>query len=215
MMEEENVAENSGESPESQLEPQARGSVQRTAAQKRAIWFFQNRFRIFFLISLFFQATVILAVSFKPLRFEDDTIYDEIAFVSNVEVEDQETAPQEVAEGEIEPTDKKLEEEVDDRIASAQNPFQINATAPVDLNPDMKPPYTDEARAENYEGILYLEVVVANTGEVLMVRPRNQVGYGLERAAILTYRKKRFKPSLQNGSPITVKVIIPVRYRLK
>lgn len=191
------------------------GSIQRSAAQKRAIWFFQNRFSIFFGISFFFQATVILAVSFQPLRFEDDTIYDEIAFVSNLQVEDQESAPQEVAEGEIEPTDKKLEEEVDDRIASAQNPFQINATAPIDLTPDNKPPYTDEARAENFEGILYLEVVVADTGEVLMVRPRNQVGYGLERAAILTYRQKRFKPSLQNGTPISVKVIIPVRYRLK
>lgn len=188
--------------------------IERTKAEERRIWFFQNRFTIFGAISLFVQLAAIYGIEFEPLRFEDDDqVYDQIAFVSNVQVESEE-GQEEVAEGEIEPTDKLLEDKLDDRIASAVNPFQVNATAPVDLNPSVKPAYTPEARKDGFEGKLYLEIVVADTGEVLMVRPRNKVGFGLERLAIQTYRRKRFQPALMQGKPITVKIIIPVRYTL-
>lgn len=188
--------------------------IQRTKSEQRKIWFFQNRFRIFGLISVFVQLAAIYGVEFEPPRFADDSeVYDQIAFVSNLQVQT-EAGEQDVAEGEIEPTDKKLEEQLDDRIASAQDPFRINATPPVDLNPSVKPEYTPEARKAGFEGKLYLEIVVADTGEVLMVRPRNQVGHGLEPIAIQTYRRKRFQPAIMQGKPITVKIIIPVRYSL-
>jgi protein TonB len=189
--------------------------IQRSAAERRKIWIFQNRFRIFGVVSVFVQLAAIYGVEFEPLRFEDgDRVFDQIAFVSNLQVES-EAGETEVAEGEIEPTDKKLEEQLDDRIASAVDPFQVRATPPVDLSPSDKPEYTAEARAAGFEGKLYIEIVVADTGEVLMVRPRNQVGYGLEQIAVRTYRRKRFQPAIMQGKPITVKIIVPVRYSLK
>ena len=187
--------------------------VERTAAERRRIWFFQNRFRIFGGISVFVQLATIYGVEFDPPKFEDGAVYDEIAFVSNLQVET-EAGETEAAEGEIEPTDKKLEKEIDDRIASAVDPFQVQATPPVDLSPSVKPAYTPEARQAGFEGKLYLEIVVADTGEVLMVRPRNRVGHGLEAIAMQTYRRKRFQPALMKGQPITVKIIVPVRYSL-
>lgn len=188
--------------------------IERTKAEQRKIWFFQNRFTIFGVISLFIQLAAIYGIEFEPLRFEDDDqVYDQIAFVSNVQVQSEE-GQEEVAEGEIEPTDKLLEDKLDDRIASAVDPLQVNASTPVDLNPSIKPQYTPEARQNGFQGVLYMEIVVADTGEVLMVRPRNKVGYGLERLAIQTYRRKRFQPAMMQGEPITVKIIVPVRYSL-
>lgn len=187
--------------------------VQRTKAEQRKLWFFQNRFRIFGLTSVFVQLAAIYGVEFTPPRFADDKVYDQIAFVSNLQIETEE-GQDEAAEGEIEATDKLLEDKLDDRIASAVNPFQVNATPPVDLSPSIKPEYTDEARKAGFQGTLYVEIVVADTGEVLMVRPRKAVGYGLERIAIQTYRRKRFQPALMQGKPITVKIIVPVRYSL-
>lgn len=187
--------------------------IERTKAEQRKIWFFQNRFRIFGGISVFVQIAAIYGIEFTPPDFGDDEVYDQIAFVSNLQVETDE-GQEEAAEGEIEATDKILEDKLDDRIASAVNPFQVNATPPVDLSPSVKPEYTAEARQAGFEGKLYMEIVVADTGEVLMVRPRNKVGFGLERIAIQTYRRKRFQPALMQGNPITVKIIVPVRYSL-
>jgi TonB family protein len=105
---------------------------------------------------------------------------------------------------------------VDPRIAAAVNPVIGNATAPVDLNPELEPQYTSAARAAGIEGTVFLELVIGDEGKVLRARPvGRQLGHGLEEAAIRCYERKRFKPSKnQDGGRITVKIIQPVRYVL-
>ena len=100
-------------------------------------------------------------------------------------------------------------------MAGASDPIVSGATSPIDLSPNVRPEYTDEAKAQGITGTMTLEVVIANTGEVLRVRSVGKtLGSGLEQAAIATYRKKRFSPSILEGKPITVKVLVPIRFTL-
>lgn len=193
--------------------PAKRKTIERTSGEKFQIWFFQNRFWVLGLASTLIQASVIYFVEFTPLRFEDDDAYENVAFVA-VDVQEAEDAPEVAAEGEIEPTEKILEEKEDTRVATAQNPFAIGATPPVDMNPSDIPEYTAEARAAGWQGVLYLEVVISENGRVLQVIPKNNPGYGLAQKAVQKYRSKRFRPAVLDGKPITVKMVIPVRYKL-
>lgn len=188
---------------------------ERTGKEKFWIWFHQNRFWVFGLASAFLQAILIVTVYFPDVRFEEENeVYDEIAFTANVKLK--EAAPEvPPAEGEIQQTEKLKKEVVEDkRIAQASNPFAQGATAPIDLNPGVKPPYTAEARAAGIEGVVILELIISETGDVLRARVLRGLGYGLDQSALTTFRAKKFKPSYKEGKPITVKIPIQVRFTL-
>lgn len=196
--------------------------IERSSKEKFDIWFFQNRYLIFGGVSLVFLASIINFVEFRPVRWDfGNEVYEEVAFVSNLQVQQQQSAdaPQ-VAEGDITPTEELKKAKEDTRVASAVNPFMVNASAPVDLTPSIRPEYTVAAEKIRFEGTLVLSVVIADTGEVLQVVPRFKdaaqqqqfTSLGLTQSAVMAYRKKRFKPALKDGSGITVKVNIPVRF---
>ena len=105
---------------------------------------------------------------------------------------------------------------VDPRIGTAVNHVVANATAPVDLNPEITPEYTQRARAAGIEGTIILELIISDDGEVLRARPvGKKLGLGLEQAAAQCYLRKRFKPSMNSdGDKITVKIYQPVRFEL-
>ena len=104
----------------------------------------------------------------------------------------------------------------DPRIAGAVNPVVGGATLPVDLTPEMIPQYTAEARAAAIEGTVTLEMIIAEDGKVLRVKPVGKpLGLGLDQAAAATYRRKKFKPSVGPNGPITVKFYQPVRFVLE
>lgn len=199
--------------------------IERTGYQKFQIWFFQNRYNIFGIFSAVSLGLIIGFVEIKKVDwgFEDE-IYEEVAFVSNLQVQQTEAAaPVEVPEGKITPTDKLEKAKEDERVANAVNPVQINATIPVDLSPDIKPEYTTQARQAGFEGTMYVDIVIADSGEVLQVRPVYRTpldkstfrDLGLERSAVLAFRKKRFAPAKKDGEPITVRIRVPVRYTLQ
>lgn len=206
------------------LEPVISG-VERSSSDKWKIWFFQNRFNVVGAVAAVSQLSAIYLVEYTPvtLDFSDD-VYEEVAFVNNLQVQQQTvSAPEVIAEGEIKPTEKLEKPKKDDRVASAVNPMQVNATMPVDLNPSLKPDYTADARKAGIEGTLILSIVIADSGEVLEVRPmyRNAEdrakfeSHGLSAEAIRVYRRKRFSPAKKEGEPITVRVNIPIRFYLK
>ncbi|MCB1178148.1 MAG: energy transducer TonB, partial [Leptospiraceae bacterium] len=145
-----------------------------------------------------------------------DHLVDEVAFIDNVQIQESSDADAPPDDGDIELTDKKkVQVEQDPRISGAQDAAIVGATAPIDLNPGLKPEYPDSARAEGITGTITLEVVIAETGEVLQVRSvGKKLGGGLEQSAISTYRKKKFSPSILDGKAITVKVLVPVRFTL-
>lgn len=105
---------------------------------------------------------------------------------------------------------------VDPRIGTAKNHVMANATAPIDLNPEITPEYTNRARSAGIEGTLILELIISDEGEVLRAKHVGKMlGMGLEQSAIKCYERKRYKPSVNSdGEKITVKIYQPVRFEL-
>ena len=101
-------------------------------------------------------------------------------------------------------------------IDGAVNPIIGNASAPIDLKPEITPEYTPVARSKGVEGALILELIIGKNGRVLRARPvGKKLGYGLEEAAVNCYKRKYYKPSIdKNLKPITVKIYQPVRFKL-
>lgn len=189
-----------------------------TRSKRERIHRFIDRYRLEVGIGLsaFLQAVVIL-FWFTP-SFEGDgldNLVEEVAFIDNVSIQEP-TSEAKPEDGDFDLTDKeKLEKKEDPRVAGASDPIVSGATSPVDLSPNVRPGYTSEAKALGITGTMTLEVVIANTGEVLRVRSvGKQLGGGLEEEAIKVYRSKRFSPSILEGKPITVKVLVPIRFTL-
>ncbi|MEM7180896.1 MAG: energy transducer TonB [Spirochaetota bacterium] len=187
------------------------------------VYRFVDRYRMntFVTLSAVIQLLVVIFWRNPEINFNKlDKLVDEVAFIDNVNIIEPVTETVDVDDGEIELTtkiEKKIKKkQPDPRISGAKDAMNIGATTPVDLSPNIKPPYTDEARAAGVTGTITLEVIIADTGEVLRVRSvGKKLGYGLEAAAIRSYRRKKFSPSMISGKPLTVKVFIPVRFTLK
>ena len=175
----------------------------------------RNRLNVGISLSFIIQLFVVLFWFVPDIKFNTlEKFVEEVAFVDSVAIT--ENVSDSPNDGDVELTDKlNKEEKVDPRISGAQDAILSGATAPIDLDPSTKPDYTDEARAEGITGTMTIEIVIADTGEVLQVKSvGKKLGFGLEEQAIRTYRKKRFQPSVLDGKPITVKVLVPVRFTL-
>ncbi len=180
----------------------------------------RNRMELSIALSTILQSLVLLFWYIPPLEFNNlDRLVEEVAFVDSVIIQETVTES-EPDDGEFEPTDKLKEQKVeekkeDPRISGAQDAVVSGATAPIDLSPNIKPEYTTEARSAGITGTMTLEIVIADTGEVLQVRSVGKnLGHGLEEAAIKAFRKKQYSPSILEGKAITVKVLVPVRWTL-
>ncbi len=175
----------------------------------------RNRLNVGLTVSTILQLLVLLFWYTPDLNFNSlDKFVDEVAFVDSVSIT--ENVADTPTDGDVELADQlKKEIKEDPRIAGAQDSVLSGATAPVDLSPSIKPDYTEEARAAGIEGAMTLEIVIADTGDVLQVRSvGKKFGFGLEEEAIKVYRSKKFSPSFLEGKAITVKVLVPIRYKL-
>ncbi|MCB1190364.1 MAG: energy transducer TonB [Leptospiraceae bacterium] len=180
----------------------------------------RNRMELSITLSVILQLLVLFFWYIPPLELNNlDRLVEEVAFVDSVIIQEPVTETQ-PDDGEFEPSDKlkeekKEEKKEDPRISGAQDAIISGATAPVDLSPNIKPEYTTEARAAGITGTMTLEIIIADTGEVLRVRSVGKnLGYGLEEAAIKAFKKKQYSPSILDGKAINVKVLVPVRWTL-
>ncbi|EMY78707.1 TonB-dependent receptor [Leptospira weilii serovar Ranarum str. ICFT] len=175
-----------------------------------------DRYRMEFFLSVSFllQMFVLFFWYTPSIEFNRlDRLVDEVAFVDNLVIQEP-NAGEVVDDGEFEVTDT-IQKKEDPRIAGAQDAIISGATAPVDLTPNITPDYPSEARSAGITGTSTLEVIIAENGQVLRVRSVGKtLGFGLDEAAIETFYKKRYSPSVLDGKPITVKVLIPVRFSL-
>ncbi|NBU97644.1 MAG: energy transducer TonB [Spirochaetia bacterium] len=178
----------------------------------------RNRLNVGITISVLIQLSILFFWQTPELDLNKlDHLVEEVAFIDSVAIKDPNTADAPPDDGDVELTDKKKVQEIkeDPRIAGAEDAAISGATAPIDLSPDVRPEYTAAARSEGITGTITLEVVIADSGEVLQARSvGKKLGFGLEEEAISTYRRKRFSPSYLDGKAITVKVLIPIRFRL-
>lgn len=77
-----------------------------------------------------------------------------------------------------------------------------------------EPPYTEEARKTKLQGVVDLMIVVDPVGNVAFARVLKPLGMGLDESARDTVKTWRFKPALRNGSPVPVRVMVQVSFRL-
>jgi protein TonB len=90
----------------------------------------------------------------------------------------------------------------------------VEAVPDYAFNP--KPVYPKLAIRRNYQGTVILLVEVLADGSTNDVEVFESSGYSvLDRSAVRTVRKWRFKPGTRYGEPTSMKVKVPVVFRLK
>ncbi len=88
-----------------------------------------------------------------------------------------------------------------------------NVSAPIPIYKP-EPPYSEEARKAKYQGTVVLWIVVDAQGNVNDARVVKPLGLGLDEKAVDTVRTWKFKPALRGGTPVPVRVMVEVSFRL-
>lgn len=77
-----------------------------------------------------------------------------------------------------------------------------------------EPEFTDEARRENYQGSVSVQLIVDSQGNPQNVHLVSNLGLGLGEKAIEAVRQYRFKPAMYQGHPVSVQIVIDVAFHL-
>jgi TonB family protein len=88
-----------------------------------------------------------------------------------------------------------------------------DVTAPVPVYKP-EPAYSEEARRAKFQGTTVLWIVVDASGQVSDVHVTRPLGMGLDEKAIQAIRTWQFKPATRKGSPVRVRVIVEITFRL-
>jgi periplasmic protein TonB len=93
--------------------------------------------------------------------------------------------------------------------------FQVggNVSAPIPIYKP-EPPYSEQARKAKYQGTVVLWIIVDAVGNVTDAQVVKPLGMGLDQNAVTTVKTWKFKPAMRNGSPVPVKVMVEVSFRL-
>jgi len=85
---------------------------------------------------------------------------------------------------------------------------------PVEIVFKPTPGYTDEAIALRVQGDVVLEAEFAISGDIRVVRIVSGLGHGLDEVAVRAAERIRFKPATRGGSPVQVRAIVHIVFRL-
>jgi protein TonB len=100
------------------------------------------------------------------------------------------------------------------RTAEAEIVDESSASALADRLYGPSPVYPRDAQAARIEGDVPLLLLVDTTGHVADVRVQRRAGYGLDEAAVAAAREWTFKPRMQGGRAIAVRVAWTMQFRL-
>jgi TonB family protein len=75
--------------------------------------------------------------------------------------------------------------------------------------------YPADARADDLEGDVALEIVVDRAGTVVDARITKRAGHGFDEAALVAIRKYRFSPASRDGHAVRVRMPWTVQFRLR
>jgi protein TonB len=78
----------------------------------------------------------------------------------------------------------------------------------------VRPSYTESARHAHIEGVVRLELMVNEDGDVVSARVLQGLGYGLDEAAMAAAKRFHFKPATKGGRSVTAPFIIKMRFVL-
>ena len=88
---------------------------------------------------------------------------------------------------------------------------EVSAPRPIH-KPD--PAYSERARQAKFQGTLVMWTVVDREGNVTETTIVKPLGLGLDAKALETIRTWKFQPAMRNGTPVPVRVMIEVSFRL-
>jgi periplasmic protein TonB len=88
-----------------------------------------------------------------------------------------------------------------------------NVSAPIPIYKP-EPPYSEEARKAKYQGVVVLSIIVDTQGNVQDVHVVKPLGLGLDEKAEDTVKTWKFKAAQRNGTPVPVRVMVEVTFRL-
>jgi TonB family protein len=88
-------------------------------------------------------------------------------------------------------------------------------SSPARLATPMSPAYPAEARAQEVEADVVLEIVVASTGEVVNARVLEPAGFGFDEAALRAVHAARFIPAQHDGRRVAVRMRWSWSFRLR
>jgi TonB family protein len=74
--------------------------------------------------------------------------------------------------------------------------------------------YPQQAKENNIEGVVKIEAMVNQSGDVMDAKILNDIGYNCGESAKITIFYTRFKPGLQRGKPVMSRIIIPIEFKL-
>ena len=82
---------------------------------------------------------------------------------------------------------------------------------------EVKPDYTDEAKAARIQGTVTLKVVVKDDGTVgdVQVTQSLDTQFGLDAEAVKAAKQWLFKPGMKAGKPVAVQISIELTFTLK
>ena len=91
-----------------------------------------------------------------------------------------------------------------------------DVTLPVVVK-EVKPDYTDEAKAAGIRGSVWMKVVVQDDGKVGNVQVTRSLDkeFGLDEQAVKAAKQWEFKPGTRDGKPVAVEVTIEMTFTLK
>jgi TonB family protein len=82
---------------------------------------------------------------------------------------------------------------------------------------EVKPKYTPEAMDAKIQGVVWLEAVVLDTGDIEDVEVTQSLDdvYGLDQAAVEALKQWRFTPGTKDGKPVAVLIEVEMSFTLK
>jgi protein TonB len=78
----------------------------------------------------------------------------------------------------------------------------------------VEPEFSEEARKAKFMGVVTVQLVVDTKGLPQDVRIIRGVGMGLDEKALEAVRQYRFKPAMESGRPVPVKVNVEVNFQI-
>lgn len=75
--------------------------------------------------------------------------------------------------------------------------------------------YTEIAKRVGITGSVVIEAAIDKEGNVIEVKLLKKLGYGLDEISLDAVKQTKFKPGLQGGKPVKVKMTIPIKFVLK
>lgn len=74
------------------------------------------------------------------------------------------------------------------------------------------PDYPDELRREGLSGVVMVKASIDENGNVTETLVEKSSNAAFEKPALAAVKKWKFKPAKQDGSPIAIKVSIPIKF---